>query len=91
MNEFRTKRLAFAVFLHVIKATPYLRAEVDEKDGRVSFVFEDDPNLGPRLEVDFDGGCLVPAINLFSSQTYLRRQIAAAQNGETSNVRSHTR
>jgi hypothetical protein len=41
--------------------------------------------------MEFDGGAQVPAINLFSSQTYLRRQIAAAQNGETSNVRSRRR
>ena len=90
MNEFRTKRLAFAVFLHTLRTIPYLRAEADE-DGRVVFMFEDELNLGPKLEMDFDGGAAVPAINLFSSQTYLRRQIAAAQTGETSNVRSRRR
>jgi hypothetical protein len=90
-REFRTKRLAFASFLHAARSLPYLGA-TNSDDGRVAFIFQDEQSLGPQLEMEFDAGANVPAIRLFSSQTYLRRQIAAAQIGEPRNVQSsHTR
>jgi len=84
VNVFRTKRLAFACFLHAGVLLPYLGPEADENN-RVWFQFLDDQGLGPQLEMEFDGGATVAAVRLFSSQTYLRRQVAAAQNGEPQN------
>ena len=83
-TSFRTKRMAFACFLHASRLLPYLGPENGD-DNRVWFKFADEQGVGPQLEMDFDGGAKVPAVNLFSSQTYLRRQIAAAQNGEPRN------
>jgi hypothetical protein len=91
MNTFRTKRLALVCFLHANRLLPYQAAENGD-DNRVCFVFADDQNVAPQLEMEFDGGAKVPAVNLFSSQTYLRRQIATAQNGEPRNeYPSHAR
>jgi hypothetical protein len=84
MNTFRTKRLPLACFLYAGRLLPYLGAENGD-DNRVWFVFADEQNVGPQLEMEFDGGAKVPAVNLFTSLTYLRRQIAAAQNGEPRN------
>lgn len=90
-NVFRTKRLAVACFLHATRSLHYIGAENGEFN-RVFFLFADEQDLGPQLEMEFDGGATVPAVNLFTSQTYLRRQIAAAQTGENREYRpSHAR
>jgi hypothetical protein len=75
MNEFSTKRLQFAVFLHATGLLPYLRGE-PHADGKVRFVFHDDPRIGSQLELDYDHGATVPARDLFSSQTFLRREMS---------------
>jgi hypothetical protein len=87
-GEFATKRLPLAVFLHATGQLPFLRTEPNG-DGKLRFVFRDDQRTGSQLELDFDRGAVVAARNIFSSQTFLRRQISDAENqkiGESSNV-----
>jgi hypothetical protein len=86
--EFPTKRLQFAVFLHATNLLPYLRSE-PHADGKVRFVFRDDQRVGSTLELEYDHGAPVPARDLFSSQTFLRREMSAVlenrKNGENRN------
>lgn len=84
--EFPTKRLQLAIFLHASRALPYLRVEPNG-DGKVRFVFCDEQRRGSQLELDFDRGATVCARDLFSSQTFLRREMSEAlenrKNGES--------
>jgi hypothetical protein len=70
-----TKRLQFATFLHATNLLPYLRSE-SHPDGKVRFVFRDDQHVGHTLELEYDHGASVPARDLFSSQTFLRREMS---------------
>jgi len=88
MSEFSTKRLQLAIFLHAARSLPYLRID-SAADGKMRFIFADEQHIGTKLELDFDRGAVVPARDLFSSQTYLRRQMSDAENrknGESENV-----
>lgn len=76
-GEFRTRRLHHASYLHAACVLKFLRVEMNR--GRAEFVFEDPGEIGPETEVAFDRGALVPAVTLFSSVTFLRRQIDAAR------------
>jgi hypothetical protein len=80
--EFATKRLQFAIYLHAGGQLPFLRTE-PSGDGKLRFVFGDDRHSGPQLELEFDRGATVPARNIFSSQTFLRRQMSDAENLKT--------
>src|SRR5690242_12826543 len=87
-GEFATKRLQLAIFLHAAGALPFLRTEPGG-DSKLWFVFRDDRHAGPQLELEFDRGAVVAARNIFSSQTFLRRQMSDAENlktGESTNV-----
>jgi hypothetical protein len=87
-REFATKRLSFAIYLHASGRLPFLRVEPCG-DRKLQFVFSDDQCWGPRLELEFERGATVAARNVFSSQTYLRRQMTEAENlniGESKNV-----
>jgi len=87
--EFPTKRLQLAIFLHASGALTYLRAEPNG-DGKVRFVFRDEERRGSEIEFQFDRGATVAARDLFSSQTFLRREMNAAnenrKNGERSDA-----
>ncbi|HXJ44596.1 MAG TPA: hypothetical protein VNH18_35240 [Bryobacteraceae bacterium] len=78
-NEFATKRLHLAIFLHASGRLPFLRTE-SNGDGKLSFVFRDDERAGSKLELEFERGATVSARDLFSSQTFLRRQMSDAEN-----------
>jgi hypothetical protein len=88
VTEFATKRLHFAIYLHASGRLPFLRTEPNG-DGKLRFVFRDDQSWGPQLELEFERGATVSARDLFSSQTFLRRQMTQAENlntGESKNV-----
>ncbi|MHB8501413.1 MAG: hypothetical protein ACYDCG_20655 [Candidatus Acidiferrales bacterium] len=90
-TEFATKRLHLAIFLHASERLPFLRAE-PSGDGKLSFIFRDDERAGPQLELDFERGAAVSARDLFSSQTFLRRQMTQTENsniGESSHASTH--
>lgn len=82
MSEFSTKRFQLAIFLHASRALPYLRTD-SASDGKLRFIFTDERLIGAQLELDFDRGAEVPARDLFSSQTFLRRQMSNAENQKT--------
>jgi hypothetical protein len=87
-GEFATKRLQLAIYLHATGHLQFLRTEPGG-DSKLWFVFCDDQHAGPQLELDFDRGAVVAARNIFSSQTYLRRQMSGAENqnnGASKNV-----
>jgi len=77
--EFTTKRLQFAIYLHASRLLPYVRTEPNG-DGKLRFVFRDDQGAGPQLELEYERGATVSARDLFSSQTFLRRQMSDAEN-----------
>lgn len=79
MTEFATKRLHFAIFLHASGLLRYLRTE-PSADGKLRFVFRDEQRSGSKLELDFERGASVSARDLFSSQTFLRREMTEAEN-----------
>jgi hypothetical protein len=78
-TEFTTKRLQFAIYLHASSLMPYVRTE-PSGDGKLRFVFHDDQGAGPQLELEYERGATVSARDLFSSQTFLRRQMSDAEN-----------
>ena len=80
--EFATPRLHFAVYLHASGRLPFLRVEPNG-GGKLRFVFRDDEQSGPKLELEFERGATVSARDLFSSQTFLRRQMSDAENLRT--------
>jgi hypothetical protein len=89
-GEFATKRLQLAIYLHATGHLQFLRTEPGG-DSKLWFVFRDDQLAGPQLELEFDRGAVVAARNIFSSQTFLRRQMTSsgAENqkiGESSNA-----
>jgi hypothetical protein len=89
--EFATKRLQLAIYLHASGQLPFLRTE-PSGDGKLRFVFRDDQRSGSQLELDYERGATVSARNVFSSQTFLRRQMTEAENrknGELENVDPH--
>jgi len=86
--DFLTKRLQFAVYLHASGLLKYLRAEPNG-DGKVRFVFRDDERRGSEIEFQFDRGATVSARDLFSSQTFLRRQMSEAIENRTNGERSN--
>ena len=92
--EFPTKRLQFAIYLHATCLLPYLRSE-PHTDGKVRFVFRDDQRIGSTLELEYDHGAPVPARDLFSSQTFLRREMSSVlenrKNGENNEHQSRPR
>jgi len=80
--EFSTKRLQLAIYLHACGLLPYLRTE-PHSDGKLRFVFLDEKHAGPQFELDYERGAVVIARDLFSSQTFLRRQMSDAENLKT--------
>jgi hypothetical protein len=89
-TEFATKRLQLAIFLHASGQLPFVRTE-PSGDGKLRFVFRDDQRSGSQLELDYERGATVSARDLFSSQTFLRRQMSDAENlkpGDSSNDRN---
>ena len=78
-TEFATKRLHLAIFLHASGRLPFLRTE-SCGDGKSQFVFGDEQCWGPQFELEFERGAAVSARNIFSSQTFLRRQMTEAEN-----------
>jgi hypothetical protein len=89
-GEFATQRLPFAIFLHATGHLQFLRTEAGGSNNKLWFVFRDDQGAGPQLELDFDRGATVSARNIFSSQTFLRRQMTTENQkiGESKNVAS---
>jgi hypothetical protein len=81
-SEFATKRLQLAIYLHASGRLPFLRVEPCG-DRKLQFVFGDDQCWGPQLELEFERGATVAARNIFSSQTFLRRQLTEAENRNT--------
>ena len=81
-TEFATRRLQLAIYLHASGQLPFVRTE-PSGDRKLRFVFRDDRHAGPQLELDFDRGANVSARNIFSSQTFLRRQMSDAENLNT--------
>jgi len=88
-NEFSTKSLQLAIFLHASELLPYLRTEPNG-GGKVNFVFLDANAQGQQFQLEYSRGAAVVARNLFASQTFLRQQMSAAiensKNGELKNV-----
>jgi hypothetical protein len=87
-REFATKRLSLAIYIHASSRLPFLRVEPCG-DRKLQFVFRDEQCWGPQLELEFERGATVAARNIFSSQTFLRRQMTEAENlniGELKNV-----
>jgi len=78
-GEFATQRLPLAIYLHATGHLRFLRTEAGGNN-KLWFVFQDDQHSGPQLELEFDRGAVVSARNIFSSQTYLRRQMSDAEN-----------
>ena len=76
-GEFATQRLPLAIYLHATGHLRFLRTEAGGNN-KLWFVFQDDQHSGPQLELEFDRGAVVSARNIFSSQTYLRRQMTAS-------------
>jgi hypothetical protein len=74
-NTFVTRRLHFASYLHASGLLPFVGVERESPGGRAMFEFEDLFNAGPELELSFDNGAATSANKLFSSLTYLRRQM----------------
>jgi hypothetical protein len=92
-KEFSTKILQVAIFLHASDALPYLRTEPDSTlHGKLNFIFSDPEARGSQHQLEYNRGALVPARNLFASQTFLRQQMSAAieysKIGESSNGRT---
>jgi hypothetical protein len=88
--EFPTKRLQLAIYLHASGLLPFLRTEPNG-DGKVRFVFQDADRKGSQFELDFDRGATVCARDIFSSQTFLRRQMNDAfENRKTGGRSDHT-
>jgi hypothetical protein len=90
--EFSTKSLQLAIFLHASELLPFLRTERDrDLTGKVNFIFRDEAGRGPQLQLEYNRGAVVPARNLFASQTFLRQQMSGItenlKNGESSNDR----
>jgi hypothetical protein len=75
-NEFSTKSLQLAIFLHASELLPYLRAE-SNGDGKARFVFRDDKGQGQQFQLEYSRGAVVAARNLFASQTFIRQQMSA--------------
>jgi hypothetical protein len=81
MNEFTTKRLQLAVYLHAAGRLRYLRTEpVPNNPSQAQFVFADPQRAASRLEFNFESGDAVPAKSIFASQNFLRRCIADVLN-----------
>ena len=76
-TEFKSKWLQFCSFLHA-RGLRYLRTEIGP-DGLSYFVFDDPNDLASDLEFQFSQGAAVPAIVLFGSINFMRRQMKAAQ------------
>lgn len=87
-GEFATKRLQLAIYLHASGNLQFLRIEPGG-DSKVWFVFRDDQHLGPQLELEFDRGAVVAARNIFSSQTFLRRQMSGGADNRKLGESSH--
>jgi hypothetical protein len=84
---FSTERLPLAIFLHASQKLRFIGCE-SSGAGKLKFLFEDAEHSGPRFELDFDRGAVVPATELFASQKYIRRAMTGAldeyrKNGET--------
>jgi hypothetical protein len=86
-GEFATQRLPLAIYLHASGHLQFLRMEAGG-NSKLWFVFRDDQHAGPQLELEFDRGAMVAARNIFSSQTFLRRQMSGAEN-QTTGASSH--
>jgi hypothetical protein len=81
MNEFSTKTLQFATFIHARKSLRYLRTElVPGSRSQAQFVFNDPDNDASRLEYEFESGATLPVKAVFASFSFLRRSIADVQN-----------
>jgi hypothetical protein len=74
--------LQLAIYLHAARALPYLRSEASGA-GKVSFVFRDDASRGQQLQLEYNRGAVVPARDLFASQTFIRQQMSSALENST--------
>jgi len=75
-GTFRSERLPLAIAIHASERLPFLRCE-RAGPNRVEFVFLDAEGRGAELELLYDSGALVlPAVRIFASQKFLRRQMS---------------
>ncbi len=90
MSTFSTERLPLAIAIH---ASGRLSFRSCDRIGteKVEFLFDDPDSVGSQVELEFDSGALaVPAIQIFASQKFLRRQMSQAleENRSTSHGRA---
>lgn len=76
-NNFSTKRLQLAIFLHASQKLRFVGLEPDGNGRDIRFVFHDPDARGDELELAYESGQPVSAIALFASQKFLRRQMSA--------------
>jgi hypothetical protein len=76
-SVFTTERLQLAIYLHASKRLTLSHCEC-KANGKVRFVFQDPNHLAAHAELEFAQGALLPAIDLFASQTFLRRKMSEA-------------
>lgn len=87
-NVFRTKRLALASFIHA-SALLEFRGVKEGQGRKMWFTFDDPQRQGLGIEDSFDRLAPCPALLLFDSQTFMRKQMTKTQNemnGENRNV-----
>lgn len=92
-GEYRSKWMQFCSYLHCTRSLRYLRTEIGEQ-GLAFFIFADPDGEGPNLEFLFSQGAMAPAVTLFGSQNFLRKQMQAARDaqnhlGDPNHVSTH--
>lgn len=94
LDEFATRKLQLASFIHASCRLTYLRCETLGPAGRVvRWIFADPENAGPDIELAFERDDMtVGAKSLFASQTFLRQAMSRTlENGESLSELAHTR
>lgn len=88
MSMFSTERLPLAIAILASGRLPFRSCDRIGAD-KVEFLFDDPDSIGCQVELEFDSGALtVPAIQIFASQKFLRRQMSVAL-GERENRSTH--
>jgi hypothetical protein len=86
-HTFSTERLPLAIGIHASGRLRFLRCE-QVGPNRVEFVFDDREGHGSEVELAFDRGTLtVVASQVFASQKFLRRQMSAALDQKTGEMK----
>ncbi len=87
MSTLRTKKLPFAGWLYATSRLRFLRCE-PEGDGLIAFLFSDERNEGPELEIEFESGAQVNAPVFYDSIKRLRSLMGAIERGQSANTRN---